>query len=128
MHRNEKKLYLSKLDKILIYTESFLYTFINIKTNFSQKMEQNSLKGVEVFPGTPKTPDPSTNERNSRFKSDIQKAHILSYVYFIYVWKLIKTAFLAARQGKMINLKDLITFPWVRRADSSYGSAKKSQP
>ncbi len=61
--------------------------------------------------------DPSKNESNSRFKSDIDKANIFSHIYFLYAWHIIKSGYQAVRDGKMISGKDLITFPWSRRAD-----------
>ena len=68
-----------------------------------------------------KTPQPQihpeNNEANSRFKSDVEKANIFSFVYFLYVVRLIKSAFTANKEGKMIGMKDLISFPWSRRAD-----------
>ncbi len=61
--------------------------------------------------GTPQTHpepihhiDPTKNEKNSRFKSDMEKANIFSFVYFTYSWRLMKNAFIAARNAKMINV------------------------
>ncbi len=67
--------------------------------------------------GTPHQLSPEQNEANSRFKSDVDKANIFSLVYFFYVFNLIKTAFKAGKEGKMISGKSLISFPWNRRAD-----------
>jgi len=79
---------------------------------------------IEVH-GTSKTPEkqdavkihPDQNENNSRFKSDVDKANIFSFVYFFYVIGLVKSAFTANKEGKMITAKNLISFPWTRRAD-----------
>jgi len=61
--------------------------------------------------------DPTKNESNPRFKSDIDRANIFSLLYFGYVFRLVISGFKATRQGKSISGKDLITFPWSRRAD-----------
>ena len=72
---------------------------------------------IEVHKTPPAQIHPEQNEANSRFKSDIDKANIFSFVYFLYVIRLIKSAFTANKEGKMIGMKDLISFPWSRRAD-----------
>ena len=50
-------------------------------------------------------------------KSDIEKASFFSFLYFTYVWELIKGAFTASKEGKTITMKDLVTFPYKYKAD-----------
>jgi len=85
-------------------------------------MQQEAIQ-LEVH-GTPNTKgnstatiDPTKNESNPRFKSDVEKSNILSYLNFGYILPLVASGFKASRQGKSIQGKDLITFPWNRRAD-----------
>ena len=61
---------------------------------------------------------PEQNEANPRFKSHAERANLFSFVYFTYAWDLLKAAFTASKEGKMITAKDLVTFPWSRRADT----------
>jgi len=79
---------------------------------------QNGATPQAVHPETKHIIDPTKNEKNPRFRSDLQKANIFSTIYFLYAWTLIKNAFCAARKGKMITAKDLISFPWKLRADT----------
>ena len=81
-------------------------------------MQLPSIK-LEVPGASPKPQiHPENNENNSRFKSDIDKANIFSFVYFTFVWGLIKSAYKAAHDNRMISAKDLISFPWNIRADT----------
>ena len=67
--------------------------------------------------GPSTTIDPTKNENNPRFKSDMEKANILSYIYFVYVLPLITRGYKADKRGKSFQNKDLLTFPWSLRAD-----------
>jgi len=82
-------------------------------------MNSTSIK-IEVQgtfgPGQPQI-DPTKNEQNPRFKSDVERANIFSFIYFTYVFGLMKSAYKASKEGKMISAKNLITFPWSRRVD-----------
>jgi len=61
--------------------------------------------------------DPTRNENNSRFLSDLEKPNIFSRIYFLYVLPLIVRGYKASKQGKSFSSKDLLTFPWAIRAD-----------
>jgi len=60
---------------------------------------------------------PAKDEENPKFKSDDQKANIISKLNFFYVYPVIKKAFLNRNSGKGLKDPDLNTFPVERRAD-----------
>ena len=72
---------------------------------------------IQGTPGQQRTLDPTKNEQNPRFKSAVEKANIFSLIYFTYVVDLVKSAFKTTKEGKLISAKNLISFPWSRRAD-----------
>ena len=83
---------------------------MKLELKVHQPQDQVSAETNKVIP-------PKENEANSRYVSDIEKAGPFSSLYFTYVWRLIKKGYQANKQNKMISSKDLITFPWNRRAD-----------
>ena len=68
-------------------------------------------------PAKPPLIDPTNNEANSRFISDSERASPLSWLYFTYAYGLIKASYQQTKKKDSISPKDLISFPWSRRAD-----------
>ena len=60
---------------------------------------------------------PQNDEADARFLSVSERANPISWIYFTYVWRFVLHAFRKSKKNEMITPKDLLSFPWSRRAD-----------
>jgi len=81
---------------------------------------QNTIKievPSETSNGDSTPAEPKKDENNPKFKSDLQKPNILSFVYFTYVFPLIIRGFKISKKEECLKENDLFTIPYKRRAD-----------
>ena len=81
-------------------------------------MAKSEIKIKQVIPQPTYLADLTQNEANPEFLSDSQRASPLSWLYFTYAYKLVKAGYQPAKMKDSISPKDIISFPWSRRADT----------
>ena len=81
-------------------------------------MAKPEIKINQVIPQPTYLADFTQNEANLEFLSDSERASPLSWLYFTYAYKLVKAGYQQAKMKDSISLKDLISYPWSRRADT----------
>ena len=80
-------------------------------------MQENQVK-IEITGGAPIARiNPEQNENNSRFKSDVDNANLLSRIFFFFGVKYSFKGFFKSRRNKQFEEKDLLTIPWNIRPD-----------
>jgi ATP-binding cassette subfamily C (CFTR/MRP) protein 4 len=83
-----------------------------------EQKQIEAAKGAKVSHSEPAQKiNPELIENNPRFKSDVDKASILSRLFFAYGWKLGFKGFMNRGKRDYLVEEDLVTIPWSERPD-----------